>query len=38
MQGEYGSLNTLGGRVNIASNYAAESGKGFYYSVNGYYR
>lgn len=35
---EYGSLNTMGGRVNIAGNYAAQSGKGFYYSINGYYR
>jgi iron complex outermembrane receptor protein len=34
---EYGSLNTLGGRFNIGGNYS-EEGKGFYYSLNAYYR
>jgi iron complex outermembrane receptor protein len=35
---EYGSMNTFGGRFNLASNLAGNDNKGFYYSLNGYYR
>ena len=35
---EYGSLNTYGGRFNIAGDNSLDSDKGFYYSVNAYYR
>ncbi|MCF8221538.1 MAG: TonB-dependent receptor [Bacteroidales bacterium] len=38
VKGEYGSLNTLGGRFNLSGNTGAGTDKGFYYSINGYYR
>lgn len=35
---EYGSLNTFGGKLNVAGNLAGEEEKGFYYSLNTYFR
>jgi iron complex outermembrane receptor protein len=38
VKGEYGSMNTYGGRFNIGGTTADGSGRGAFYSVNGYYR
>jgi len=38
LKAEYGSLNTCGGRFNVAGTNAGEKEKGVYYSLNGYYR
>lgn len=38
VKGEYGSMNTYGGRFNIGGTTADDNGRGAFYSVNGYYR